>query len=163
MAGYRLSKHLINLSNWAVVEVFLLSVVTWEGHSNLSLSSIPIAHYLNQIRLWHGWYWNGMTGCIFWSWDYCNFFRSWMFEKFWSMGSLPKQEDLLLHACLLTDSLSLPFSYFSSHFFRYNSYGSSSYSSPRPYAGVSAPTTPTTRYGTTLSPPQETKSDRFVN
>ncbi|NWZ39852.1 FHOD3 protein, partial [Brachypodius atriceps] len=43
---------------------------------------------------------------------------------------------------------------------RYNSYGSSSYSSPRPYAGVSAPTTPTTRYGTTLSPPQETKSDR---
>ncbi|NWS19334.1 FHOD3 protein, partial [Pachyramphus minor] len=43
---------------------------------------------------------------------------------------------------------------------RYNSYGSSSYSSPRPYAGVSAPTTPTTRYGTTLSPPQETKSER---
>ncbi|NXM57660.1 FHOD3 protein, partial [Illadopsis cleaveri] len=43
---------------------------------------------------------------------------------------------------------------------RYNSYGSSSYSSPRPYAGVSAPTTPTTRYGTTLSLPQETKSDR---
>nr|XP_032602807.2 FH1/FH2 domain-containing protein 3 isoform X3 [Taeniopygia guttata] len=43
---------------------------------------------------------------------------------------------------------------------RYNSYGSSSYSSPRPYAGVSAPTTPTTRYGTTLLPPQETKSDR---
>ncbi|NXR56366.1 FHOD3 protein, partial [Hippolais icterina] len=43
---------------------------------------------------------------------------------------------------------------------RYNSYGSSSYSSPRPYTGVSAPTTPTTRYGTTLSPPQETKSDR---
>ncbi|NXO34615.1 FHOD3 protein, partial [Locustella ochotensis] len=43
---------------------------------------------------------------------------------------------------------------------RYNSYGSSSYSSPRPYAGVSAPTTPTSRYGTTLSPPQETKSDR---
>ncbi|NWR28324.1 FHOD3 protein, partial [Tachuris rubrigastra] len=43
---------------------------------------------------------------------------------------------------------------------RYNSYGSSSYSSPRPSAGVSAPTTPITRYGTTLSPPQETKSDR---
>ncbi|NXQ30389.1 FHOD3 protein, partial [Alaudala cheleensis] len=43
---------------------------------------------------------------------------------------------------------------------RYNSYGSSSYSSPRPYTGVSAPTTPTTRYGTTLSPPQEIKSDR---
>ncbi|XP_074681249.1 FH1/FH2 domain-containing protein 3 isoform X7 [Strix aluco] len=43
---------------------------------------------------------------------------------------------------------------------RYNSYGSSSYSSPRPYPGVSAPTTPTSRYGTTLSPPQETKSDR---
>ncbi|XP_071409709.1 FH1/FH2 domain-containing protein 3 isoform X6 [Pithys albifrons albifrons] len=43
---------------------------------------------------------------------------------------------------------------------RYNSYGSSSYSSPRPYAGMSAPATPTTRYGTTLSPPQETKSDR---
>ncbi|KAM6101897.1 FH1/FH2 domain-containing protein 3 isoform 6-T6 [Theristicus caerulescens] len=43
---------------------------------------------------------------------------------------------------------------------RYNSYGSSSYSSPRTYSGVSAPTTPTSRYGTTLSPPQETKSDR---
>ncbi|XP_030355159.1 FH1/FH2 domain-containing protein 3 isoform X3 [Strigops habroptila] len=43
---------------------------------------------------------------------------------------------------------------------RYNSYGSSSYSSPRPYSGVSAPATPTSRYGTTLSPPQETKSDR---
>ncbi|NWQ77484.1 FHOD3 protein, partial [Columbina picui] len=43
---------------------------------------------------------------------------------------------------------------------RYNSYGTSSYSSPRPYSGVSAPTTPTTRYGTTLSPPQETKCDR---
>uniref|UniRef100_A0A803VHZ0 Formin homology 2 domain containing 3 n=1 Tax=Ficedula albicollis TaxID=59894 RepID=A0A803VHZ0_FICAL len=65
-------------------------------------------------------------------------------------------------ACPFADGffLSLPFSYFSAHFFRYNSYGSSSYSSPRPYAGVSAPTTPTTRYGTTLSPPQETKSDR---
>ncbi|XP_040404878.1 FH1/FH2 domain-containing protein 3 isoform X12 [Cygnus olor] len=43
---------------------------------------------------------------------------------------------------------------------RYNSYGSNSYSSPRPYSGLSAPTTPTSRYGTTLSPPQETKSDR---
>ncbi|XP_071660499.1 FH1/FH2 domain-containing protein 3 isoform X9 [Patagioenas fasciata] len=43
---------------------------------------------------------------------------------------------------------------------RYNSYGTSSYSSPRAYSGVSAPTTPTTRYGTTLSPPQETKCDR---
>ncbi|XP_051466533.1 FH1/FH2 domain-containing protein 3 isoform X7 [Apus apus] len=43
---------------------------------------------------------------------------------------------------------------------RYNSYNSSSYSSPRPYSGASAPTTPTSRYGTTLSPPQETKSDR---
>ncbi|XP_064908875.1 FH1/FH2 domain-containing protein 3 isoform X6 [Columba livia] len=43
---------------------------------------------------------------------------------------------------------------------RYNSYGTSSYSSPRSYSGVSAPTTPTTRYGTTLSPPQETKCDR---
>ncbi|XP_054046186.1 FH1/FH2 domain-containing protein 3 isoform X1 [Rissa tridactyla] len=43
---------------------------------------------------------------------------------------------------------------------RYNSYGSSSYSSPRPYAGVSAPATPTSRYGTALSPPQEAKSDR---
>ncbi|XP_069709503.1 FH1/FH2 domain-containing protein 3 isoform X6 [Phaenicophaeus curvirostris] len=43
---------------------------------------------------------------------------------------------------------------------RYNSYGSSSYSSLRPYSGVSAPTTPTSHYGTTLSPPQETKSDR---
>ncbi|XP_054046192.1 FH1/FH2 domain-containing protein 3 isoform X7 [Rissa tridactyla] len=42
----------------------------------------------------------------------------------------------------------------------YNSYGSSSYSSPRPYAGVSAPATPTSRYGTALSPPQEAKSDR---
>ncbi|XP_065608918.1 FH1/FH2 domain-containing protein 3 isoform X7 [Cyrtonyx montezumae] len=43
---------------------------------------------------------------------------------------------------------------------RYNSYGSNSYSSPRPYSGLSAPTTPTSRYGTTLSPPQESKSDR---
>ncbi|NXA43464.1 FHOD3 protein, partial [Eudromia elegans] len=43
---------------------------------------------------------------------------------------------------------------------RYNSYGSSSYPSPRPYSGLSAPTTPTSHYGTTLSPPQETKSDR---
>ncbi|XP_062425621.1 FH1/FH2 domain-containing protein 3 isoform X7 [Rhea pennata] len=43
---------------------------------------------------------------------------------------------------------------------RYNSYGSSSFSSPRPYSGLSAPATPTSRYGTTLSPPQETKSDR---
>ncbi|NXS57637.1 FHOD3 protein, partial [Brachypteracias leptosomus] len=43
---------------------------------------------------------------------------------------------------------------------RYNSYGSSSYSSPRAYPGVSAPATPTARYGTTLSPPQEAKSDR---
>ncbi|XP_065687202.1 FH1/FH2 domain-containing protein 3 isoform X13 [Patagioenas fasciata] len=46
------------------------------------------------------------------------------------------------------------------HSERYNSYGTSSYSSPRAYSGVSAPTTPTTRYGTTLSPPQETKCDR---
>ncbi|XP_064908881.1 FH1/FH2 domain-containing protein 3 isoform X11 [Columba livia] len=46
------------------------------------------------------------------------------------------------------------------HSERYNSYGTSSYSSPRSYSGVSAPTTPTTRYGTTLSPPQETKCDR---
>ncbi|NXL85214.1 FHOD3 protein, partial [Alectura lathami] len=30
----------------------------------------------------------------------------------------------------------------------------------RPYSGLSAPTTPTSRYGTTLSPPQESKSDR---
>ncbi|XP_071592892.1 FH1/FH2 domain-containing protein 3 isoform X10 [Heliangelus exortis] len=43
---------------------------------------------------------------------------------------------------------------------RYNSYSSNSYSSARPYSGVSAPTTPTSRYGTTLSPPQDTKSDR---
>ncbi|XP_010218689.1 PREDICTED: FH1/FH2 domain-containing protein 3 [Tinamus guttatus] len=43
---------------------------------------------------------------------------------------------------------------------RYNSCGSSSYSSPRPYSGPSAPTTPTPRYGTTLLPPQETNSDR---
>ncbi|XP_068792275.1 FH1/FH2 domain-containing protein 3 isoform X9 [Struthio camelus] len=43
---------------------------------------------------------------------------------------------------------------------KYNSYGSSSYSSSRPYSGLSAPTTPTSRYGSTLSPPQETKSDR---
>uniref|UniRef100_A0A8C5JD68 Formin homology 2 domain containing 3 n=1 Tax=Junco hyemalis TaxID=40217 RepID=A0A8C5JD68_JUNHY len=34
---------------------------------------------------------------------------------------------------------------------RYNSYGSSSYSSPRPYAGVSAPTTPTTPLGGLLT------------
>ncbi|XP_030300228.1 FH1/FH2 domain-containing protein 3 isoform X2 [Calypte anna] len=43
---------------------------------------------------------------------------------------------------------------------RYNSYSSNSYSSARPYSGVSAPTTPTSRYGTTLSPPQDSKSDR---
>ncbi|XP_068022998.1 LOW QUALITY PROTEIN: FH1/FH2 domain-containing protein 3 [Melanerpes formicivorus] len=43
---------------------------------------------------------------------------------------------------------------------RYSSYGSSSYSSPRPYSGVSAPAIPTARYGTTVSPPQEIKSDR---
>ncbi|XP_052560327.1 FH1/FH2 domain-containing protein 3 isoform X5 [Tympanuchus pallidicinctus] len=42
---------------------------------------------------------------------------------------------------------------------RYNSYGSNSYSSLR-HCGLSAPTTPTSRYGTTLSPPQESKSDR---
>ncbi|XP_048796602.1 FH1/FH2 domain-containing protein 3 isoform X5 [Lagopus muta] len=42
---------------------------------------------------------------------------------------------------------------------RYNSYGSNSYSSLR-HSGLSAPTTPTSRYGTTLSPPQESKSDR---
>uniref|UniRef100_A0A8C9MRQ2 Formin homology 2 domain containing 3 n=1 Tax=Serinus canaria TaxID=9135 RepID=A0A8C9MRQ2_SERCA len=34
---------------------------------------------------------------------------------------------------------------------RYNSYGSSSYSSPRPYTGVSAPTTPTTPLGGLLT------------
>ncbi|XP_054237512.1 FH1/FH2 domain-containing protein 3 isoform X2 [Indicator indicator] len=43
---------------------------------------------------------------------------------------------------------------------RYNSYGSSSYSSPRPYPGVTAPAISTARYGMTVSPPQETKSDR---
>ncbi|XP_050747425.1 FH1/FH2 domain-containing protein 3 isoform X1 [Gymnogyps californianus] len=53
-----------------------------------------------------------------------------------------------------------PFNFRSFSSNRYSSYGSSSYSSPRPYSGVSAPTTPTSRYGTTLSPPQETKSDR---
>uniref|UniRef100_A0A8C3F7V5 Formin homology 2 domain containing 3 n=1 Tax=Chrysemys picta bellii TaxID=8478 RepID=A0A8C3F7V5_CHRPI len=44
--------------------------------------------------------------------------------------------------------------------FRENSYGNNSYSSTRPYSGISAPTTPISRYGTTLSPPQETKSER---
>ncbi|KAM7174655.1 FH1/FH2 domain-containing protein 3 [Macrochelys suwanniensis] len=39
-------------------------------------------------------------------------------------------------------------------------YGNNSYSSTRPYSGLSAPTTPISRYGTTLSPPQETKSER---
>nr|XP_032630152.1 FH1/FH2 domain-containing protein 3 isoform X10 [Chelonoidis abingdonii] len=41
-----------------------------------------------------------------------------------------------------------------------SSYCNNSYSSTRPYAGLSAPTTPISRYGTTLSPPQETKSER---
>ncbi|XP_065440053.1 FH1/FH2 domain-containing protein 3 isoform X9 [Chrysemys picta bellii] len=43
---------------------------------------------------------------------------------------------------------------------RNSSYGNNSYSSTRPYSGISAPTTPISRYGTTLSPPQETKSER---
>ncbi|XP_029445696.1 FH1/FH2 domain-containing protein 3 isoform X2 [Rhinatrema bivittatum] len=43
---------------------------------------------------------------------------------------------------------------------RYSSYDGSTYASPRSYSGLSAPTTPTSRYGKTLSPPQETKSDR---
>ncbi|XP_064016842.1 FH1/FH2 domain-containing protein 3 isoform X8 [Pogoniulus pusillus] len=43
---------------------------------------------------------------------------------------------------------------------RYNSYGSSYYSSPQPNCAVSAPATPTARYGTAVSPPQETKTDR---
>ncbi|XP_048695237.1 FH1/FH2 domain-containing protein 3 isoform X5 [Caretta caretta] len=43
---------------------------------------------------------------------------------------------------------------------RNSSYGNNSYSSTRPYSGLSAPTTPISRYGTTLSPPQETKSER---
>ncbi|XP_009076993.1 PREDICTED: FH1/FH2 domain-containing protein 3 [Acanthisitta chloris] len=64
-----------------------------------------------------------------------------------------------LHVNKYFDSFD-PFNFRSFSSNRYNSYGSSSYSSPRPYAGVSAPTTPTTRYGTTLSPSQETKSDR---
>ncbi|XP_050793606.1 FH1/FH2 domain-containing protein 3 isoform X6 [Gopherus flavomarginatus] len=41
-----------------------------------------------------------------------------------------------------------------------SSYGNNFYSSARPYSGLSAPTTPISRYGTTLSPPQETKSER---
>ncbi|KAM9164392.1 FH1/FH2 domain-containing protein 3 isoform 2-T2 [Pangshura tecta] len=41
-----------------------------------------------------------------------------------------------------------------------SSYGNNSYSCTRPYSGLSAPTTPISRYGTTLSPPQETKSER---
>nr|XP_006128182.1 FH1/FH2 domain-containing protein 3 isoform X6 [Pelodiscus sinensis] len=41
-----------------------------------------------------------------------------------------------------------------------SSYGNNSYSSTRPYSGLSAPTTPISRYGTSLSPPQETKSER---
>ncbi|XP_049686407.1 FH1/FH2 domain-containing protein 3 isoform X7 [Accipiter gentilis] len=64
-----------------------------------------------------------------------------------------------LHVNKYFDSFD-PFNFRSFSSNRYNSYGSSSYSSPRPYSGVSAPTTPTSRYGTTLSPPQETKSDR---
>ncbi|XP_029445699.1 FH1/FH2 domain-containing protein 3 isoform X5 [Rhinatrema bivittatum] len=43
---------------------------------------------------------------------------------------------------------------------KYSSYDGSTYASPRSYSGLSAPTTPTSRYGKTLSPPQETKSDR---
>uniref|UniRef100_A0A452HGI0 Uncharacterized protein n=1 Tax=Gopherus agassizii TaxID=38772 RepID=A0A452HGI0_9SAUR len=43
---------------------------------------------------------------------------------------------------------------------RNSSYGNNFYSSTRPYSGLSAPTTPISRYGTTLSPPQETKSER---
>ncbi|XP_075777767.1 FH1/FH2 domain-containing protein 3 isoform X2 [Pelodiscus sinensis] len=43
---------------------------------------------------------------------------------------------------------------------RNSSYGNNSYSSTRPYSGLSAPTTPISRYGTSLSPPQETKSER---
>ncbi|XP_050793605.1 FH1/FH2 domain-containing protein 3 isoform X5 [Gopherus flavomarginatus] len=43
---------------------------------------------------------------------------------------------------------------------RNSSYGNNFYSSARPYSGLSAPTTPISRYGTTLSPPQETKSER---
>ncbi|XP_029867761.1 FH1/FH2 domain-containing protein 3 isoform X1 [Aquila chrysaetos chrysaetos] len=64
-----------------------------------------------------------------------------------------------LHVNKYFDSFD-PFNFQSFSSNRYNSYGGSSYSSPRPYSGVSAPTTPTSRYGTTLSPPQETKSDR---
>ncbi|XP_010572179.1 PREDICTED: FH1/FH2 domain-containing protein 3 isoform X1 [Haliaeetus leucocephalus] len=64
-----------------------------------------------------------------------------------------------LHVNKYFDSFD-PFNFRSFSSNRYNSYGGSSYSSPRPYSGVSAPTTPTSRYGTTLSPPQETKSDR---
>ncbi|XP_052643613.1 FH1/FH2 domain-containing protein 3 isoform X5 [Harpia harpyja] len=64
-----------------------------------------------------------------------------------------------LHVNKYFDSFD-PFNFRSFSSNRYNSYGGSSYSSPRPYSGVSAPTTPTSRYGTALSPPQETKSDR---
>lgn len=160
MAGYQLPKQLIILSNRAVIQVFLFWVVTWEDHSNLSLFSLPIAHCF--IMYVHAVVDIKSTWLVAYL-EIEQHFQE-LLEKFWGMGSLPprKQEDLLLHACCWW-ILSLHFFYFSSHFFRYNSYGSSSYSSPRPYTGVSAPTTPTTRYGTTLSPPQETKSDRFVN
>uniref|UniRef100_A0A4W3JXU4 Formin homology 2 domain containing 3 n=1 Tax=Callorhinchus milii TaxID=7868 RepID=A0A4W3JXU4_CALMI len=43
---------------------------------------------------------------------------------------------------------------------RYSNYGSSSYTPSRPYPGLSAATTPTSRYGTASSPAPETKPDR---
>ncbi|XP_025066784.1 FH1/FH2 domain-containing protein 3 isoform X9 [Alligator sinensis] len=43
---------------------------------------------------------------------------------------------------------------------RYSSYGSNFYSSAQPHSGLSAPTTPTSRSGAVLSPPQETKTER---
>ncbi|XP_006029586.1 FH1/FH2 domain-containing protein 3 isoform X11 [Alligator sinensis] len=43
---------------------------------------------------------------------------------------------------------------------KYSSYGSNFYSSAQPHSGLSAPTTPTSRSGAVLSPPQETKTER---
>uniref|UniRef100_A0A4W3JXU6 Formin homology 2 domain containing 3 n=1 Tax=Callorhinchus milii TaxID=7868 RepID=A0A4W3JXU6_CALMI len=43
---------------------------------------------------------------------------------------------------------------------KYSNYGSSSYTPSRPYPGLSAATTPTSRYGTASSPAPETKPDR---
>ncbi|RXM27651.1 FH1/FH2 domain-containing protein 3, partial [Acipenser ruthenus] len=49
------------------------------------------------------------------------------------------------------------------YYSRYNSYGSSSpYTSSRTYSTLSAPTTPTSHYGTSVSPSPDSKTDRPV-